>query len=89
MVVPCTRGTDHDACTEDVRPLLALRHVTVKRARALVDAMGIRTVRDVTAIFPPDRLADRIPFLGKWRAAEMILSLTFIGPPALSLLCRR
>lgn len=62
-----------DACAEEIRPLLGLRHVTVRRAQTMRDALQIRTVRDVAALFPPDRLAEKVPFLGKWRAAEIIL----------------
>lgn len=61
-----------DACAEELRPLLAIRHVTKGRAVKLLD-MGVRDVPAVAAIFPPDRLLEAMPNLGRWRAYDMVL----------------
>ncbi|KAE8745043.1 hypothetical protein FOCC_FOCC008355 [Frankliniella occidentalis] len=61
-----------DPCEDELRPLLAIRHVSRGRARRLYD-MGCRDVASVAAVYPPTRLADAIPNLGVWRAIDMVL----------------
>lgn len=66
-------GLHHAACDHAVRPLLGLRHVTPKRAQILVKRLRLSSVQDVASVFPPTILSDAIPYLGKWRAVEMVL----------------
>ncbi|KAK3918263.1 Helicase POLQ-like [Frankliniella fusca] len=61
-----------DACAEELRPLLAIRHVSAGRAKKLYDA-GYRDVAAVACIYPPTILTDVIPNLGVWRAIDMVL----------------
>ncbi|KAK3917160.1 Helicase POLQ-like, partial [Frankliniella fusca] len=61
-----------DACAEELRPLLAIRHVTRGRAKKLYDA-GYRDVAAVATIFPPTLLTEVIRNLGIWRAIDMVL----------------
>ncbi|KAK3916824.1 Helicase and polymerase-containing protein TEBICHI, partial [Frankliniella fusca] len=64
-------GRLNDACEDELRQLLNIKHVTKQRARDLYN-MGCRTIADVAAMRPDD-ISDRIRYLGRWRAVEMYL----------------
>lgn len=42
-----------------------------ERAKIML-RMGLKTVLDVSMVYPPTLLSDKIKFLGKWRAVEMV-----------------
>ena len=35
--------------------------------------LGLRTVQDVASLYPPTLLSDKIKYLSKWRAVEMVM----------------
>lgn len=42
-----------------------------ERAKVMLK-MGLKTVLDVSMVYPPTLLSEKIKFLGKWRAVEMV-----------------
>lgn len=59
-------------CEAYLRPLLKTEHMTIERAKAFYD-MGLRSVEDVAGLYPPTLLSDKVPFMSKWMAVEMVL----------------